>query len=139
MAAYSSTNYGCIDRDTAIIITGTVAASQTLTAGKGVVTDSSGNWIICPTNTDGVRKVGVINSDVTTASGETQAGVEITLFGWCNVVVDAALEIGQCVKPSDKTAGQFEVVVNTDDILKVGTAFSTGGTNAQATILLGVI
>jgi hypothetical protein len=65
--------------------------------------------------------------------------VEITLFGWCNVVVDAALEIGQCVKPSDAKAGQFEVVVNTDDILKVGTAFSTGGTNAQATILLGVV
>lgn len=139
MAAYSSTNYGCINRDTAIIITGTVAASQTLTAGDAVVTDSSGNWIICPTNTDGVRKVGVICSDVTTAAGETQEGVDICLMGWCNVIVDAALEIGQCVKPSDATAGQFEVVVNTDDLLKVGTAFSAGGTNAQATILLGVI
>lgn len=139
MAAYSSTNYGCINRDNAIIVNGTVAASQTLTAGDAVVTDSSGNWIICPTNTDGTRKVGVINSDVTTASGETQSGVEITLFGWCNVVVDAALEIGQTVKPSDATAGQFEVCINTDDILKVGTALSAGGTNAQATILIGVI
>lgn len=138
MAAYSSTNYGCINRDGAIIVNGTVAASQTLTAGDAVVTDSSGNWIICPTNTDGVRKVGVINSDVTTGAGETQSGVEITLFGWCNVVVDAALEIGQKVKPSDATAGQFEVAANTDDILVIGTAMSAGGTNAQATILLGV-
>lgn len=138
MAAYSSTNYGCINRDGAIIVNGTVAASQTLTAGDAVVTDSAGNWIICPTNTDGVRKVGVINSDVTTGAGETQSGVEITLFGWCNVVVDAALEIGQKVKPSDATAGQFEVAINTDDILVIGTAMSAGGTNAQATILLGV-
>jgi hypothetical protein len=136
---YSSTNLGCINRETAIIITGTVAASQTLTAGDAVVTDSSGNWIICPTNTDGTRKVGVICSDVTTASGETQEGVDICLKGWCNVVMDAAIEIGQTIKPSDATAGQFEVCANTDDILKIGSAWSVGGTNAVATVLIGVI
>ena len=139
MAAYSATNYGVINRDTAIIVTGTVAASQTLTAGDAVVTDSSGNWIICPTNTDGTRKVGVICSDVTTGAGETQAGVEICLMGMCNVVLDAAVEIGQTIKPSDATAGQFEVCANTDDILKIGCALTAGGTNAQATVLIGVI
>jgi hypothetical protein len=139
MTAIANTNYGCINRDHAIIVRGTVAASQTLTAGDGVVTDSSGNWIISPTNTDGTRKVAVICSDVTTASGETQSDVEICLWGWVNVVFDAAVEIGQRMKPSDATAGQFEVAVNTDDILVCGVALTAGGTNGQGTMFIGMV
>lgn len=139
--SFTKTGMGSLNPQQTTFAVMKVAASQTLEKGDLLTVDSSGYLLICPTSWAGATQTYVLEEeDVVTSSAEAGTSVaKVGITGPFGVMVDAAVNEGSPIKPSDATAGQVEAATaGTDDALGkvIGNAMGTsvGGSNARLEI-----